>query len=554
MAKRPLHAGPHLLVVVRIREHPLRGALKHGEAVDVRSDRRGDLKSAGTRADHRDVLVAQVHRVVPLAGMERRPGEVLLPVDVRHVGPVELSDSADHRARREFRRLAVAVARANRPRRIGVVPRRLGHLGLPADVRRNVVFLHDALEIGVQLGLFGEEVRPVIGRLEAVAIEVISHVDPRTGVGVLVPRAADARVLLHDGERNAGLLEPDPGQQAGFTASDHDDSEVLAGGLRYRVRRPGVAAVEFHLLEHHRDVFGRHRFANQPLHHLVQQLGADGLGFRAPAISVVRDDLERDLADRGLVLFGHVALHFVEKQACRLQIAADQLGVAGHMHQRQHQGRDADVEQRFGYLVVRCRKWLSGMWVTHPRCYHAHSERPKRSQTCFSEMLRLLGLTYSRRVGIATKTNGTAPPDVPLSDIDLGDWKFWVLDDDMRDGAFTTLRREAPVSFHHAAADTRRRGRTRPLGGDPVRRRPLRQPPSPDLQLQPRHHHQRRQPRRVGVLRLDDRHGRPEAPAVAQHRQQGVHPARCRSHRNIGPGAGTPPRREDDRRASRRHG
>ena len=44
--------------------------------------------------------------------------------------------------------------------------------------------------------------------------------------------------------------------------------------------------------------------------------------------------------------------------------------------------------------------------------------------------------------------NGTAPPDVPLSDIDLGAWKFWVLDDDLRDGAFATLRREAPISFH----------------------------------------------------------------------------------------------------------
>jgi methyl-branched lipid omega-hydroxylase len=38
---------------------------------------------------------------------------------------------------------------------------------------------------------------------------------------------------------------------------------------------------------------------------------------------------------------------------------------------------------------------------------------------------------------------------VPLSDIDLGDWRFWILDDDMRDGAFATLRREAPISFHN---------------------------------------------------------------------------------------------------------
>ena len=51
-------------------------------------------------------------------------------------------------------------------------------------------------------------------------------------------------------------------------------------------------------------------------------------------------------------------------------------------------------------------------------------------------------------VGIATRVNGTAPPDVPLSDVDLGAWKFWVQDDDFRDGAFATLRREAPISFH----------------------------------------------------------------------------------------------------------
>jgi cytochrome P450 len=51
-------------------------------------------------------------------------------------------------------------------------------------------------------------------------------------------------------------------------------------------------------------------------------------------------------------------------------------------------------------------------------------------------------------VGIATRVNGATPPDVPLDDIDLGSWKFWLLDDDLRDGAFATLRREAPISFH----------------------------------------------------------------------------------------------------------
>jgi methyl-branched lipid omega-hydroxylase len=51
-------------------------------------------------------------------------------------------------------------------------------------------------------------------------------------------------------------------------------------------------------------------------------------------------------------------------------------------------------------------------------------------------------------VGITTRINGQAPPEVPLSDVELGTWEFWGLDDDIRDGAFATLRREAPISFH----------------------------------------------------------------------------------------------------------
>lgn len=54
----------------------------------------------------------------------------------------------------------------------------------------------------------------------------------------------------------------------------------------------------------------------------------------------------------------------------------------------------------------------------------------------------------SPSTGIAARANGVAPPDVPLADIDLGSWEFWGCDDEYRDGAFATLRREAPISFH----------------------------------------------------------------------------------------------------------
>ncbi|MGB3481655.1 MAG: cytochrome P450 [Mycobacterium sp.] len=49
--------------------------------------------------------------------------------------------------------------------------------------------------------------------------------------------------------------------------------------------------------------------------------------------------------------------------------------------------------------------------------------------------------------GIAHRRNGVAPPAMPLADIDLGSLKFWALDDDVRDGAFATLRRESPITF-----------------------------------------------------------------------------------------------------------
>jgi cytochrome P450 len=49
--------------------------------------------------------------------------------------------------------------------------------------------------------------------------------------------------------------------------------------------------------------------------------------------------------------------------------------------------------------------------------------------------------------GLATRQNGAPPPDIPLADIHFESLDFWSLDDDIRDGAFATLRREAPISF-----------------------------------------------------------------------------------------------------------
>jgi cytochrome P450 len=58
-----------------------------------------------------------------------------------------------------------------------------------------------------------------------------------------------------------------------------------------------------------------------------------------------------------------------------------------------------------------------------------------------------VSLTTGPQKGIATRQNGAPPPDLPLADIHLESLDFWGLDDDIRDGAFATLRREAPISF-----------------------------------------------------------------------------------------------------------
>ena len=54
--------------------------------------------------------------------------------------------------------------------------------------------------------------------------------------------------------------------------------------------------------------------------------------------------------------------------------------------------------------------------------------------------------------GIAPRINGQGPPRVALADVRLDTWKFWSRNDDFRDGAFATLRRESPITFFAEAA------------------------------------------------------------------------------------------------------
>ena len=71
--------------------------------------------------------------------------------------------------------------------------------------------------------------------------------------------------------------------------------------------------------------------------------------------------------------------------------------------------------------------------------------------------------------GITHRENGTPPPEVPLQRYRPGLTQFWSWDDDRRDGAFVTLRREAPDNVLRGSPHTRIRIGPRALGTDVVR-------------------------------------------------------------------------------------
>jgi hypothetical protein len=199
-------------------------------------DGRGDLETAGPGADHGHPLAGEVdvwsHRAEWNAGPAKSPARG----SPGRVGPVELADGRDHgpghqgrpRSRRGPGSRTDHVA-------VRLVPGGPEHLGLPPDVGPDPVLVHHRLEVGLELGLLGEELRPGIARLEAVAVEVVADVDPCPRVGVLPPGAADAGVLLDDGEGDAGLLQPDAGQQSRLPAADDHHRE----GARRRASPTG---------------------------------------------------------------------------------------------------------------------------------------------------------------------------------------------------------------------------------------------------------------------------------------------------------------------------
>ena len=225
-------------------------------------------------------LAVQVGAVDPLRRVHRQSFERVAPRDVGEFRAVELAHRADQGVGLEGLGGADPVARdradLDEPACRLVVPAGAHHLGAEADVVGDAVLLHAALEVALQLGLLGEELGPAVVGGERVAVEVVAHVDPAAGEAVLVPGAADPRVLLDDRVGDAGLSQADAGEHPRHPGPDdhHAEGRLRLGGHRVERRHPpGVGPVELELLEHQRHVLVGDLLRHEEVHHLVHDLG-----------------------------------------------------------------------------------------------------------------------------------------------------------------------------------------------------------------------------------------------------------------------------------------
>ncbi len=217
---------------VGLRQHPVRVAL---EDVDVRGDARDprdELHRAGTGTDDGDPLAPQVDRVVPLRRVEQLPLEAVHARQVRDVRLVQRAVGQDDDPR------AVLLPRAGPDvpavgRLVELVRR---DLGVEPDVRLQVAFLDDVLDVVEDLRLLRVHPAPVPVRREGVGVHHARHIAGAARVRVLPPGAADLAGLLQDDEvAMAGLGQLHRHAETG-QAGPHDQH---VRGLRWT--RPSPA-------------------------------------------------------------------------------------------------------------------------------------------------------------------------------------------------------------------------------------------------------------------------------------------------------------------------
>jgi hypothetical protein len=227
--------------VVHLRDRPPRRALVDVDVLDDRLDGGHHLDGTAAGADHRHPPAGEVDVVAPSRGVERGALEAVQASDRRHRRHRELAAGGE-----EHVGLVRAGAGLQHPRGSLGVPACGLHLGGGADALQYPVASRDVLEIGLDLGLGGEAARPARVRGEGELVEVRRDVAGGTGVGVVVPDAADPFGALEHGDVVvAGAMQHRDGADAAEAPTDDGDRRrsamaVLVGSAAHGAETRGA--------------------------------------------------------------------------------------------------------------------------------------------------------------------------------------------------------------------------------------------------------------------------------------------------------------------------
>ena len=201
----PLFARGHFLVIEGIFEHPVGRALEDCHLGCLFRQFRYQLKRAGAGSDDRDALTFDVRFRVPVGGVKVRTAKGVQSRYVRNAGSIELTHGADKYTGSHLLFAAVRIAYHRVPAVRCFIIVSTDDLRVEAKIVAHRIFIDAILKIGLQLGLLGKKLRPVVCRFEGIAVEVVGNIHPGAGVAVLEPGAAHGTIFLEHGKRNACL-------------------------------------------------------------------------------------------------------------------------------------------------------------------------------------------------------------------------------------------------------------------------------------------------------------------------------------------------------------
>jgi hypothetical protein len=139
------------------------------------------------------------------------------------------------------------------------------HFVIEVNIWANAILARASGQVSEQLIALGVVIRPSGVGLKGVRVEVVWHIDAAAGIGILVPRSADTRILLEDRVRHTESTKLYGHAEPRDTSADDQGVEFVS--VSWRRHAPVHRALsEADLFADHRFVLGRDGFGNARTH------------------------------------------------------------------------------------------------------------------------------------------------------------------------------------------------------------------------------------------------------------------------------------------------